>query len=256
MSKAKLYSDVVDLTAPWTPHTNDQLEVVDLEIVDSPGLDQVATPWMPPSDWRYAGWRTATKRVVDVVGGLLLILALLPVLLAVAIAVRISSKGAAVFHQERIGLEGHSFRMLKFRTMHLDADERLRANPELWDLYVSNDYKLPAESDPRLTPIGDLLRKTSLDELPQLFNVVHGTMSLVGPRPVVVPEYDHYRRTDSYQWLKPGATGPWQVSGRCTVSYPERSEIVNDYADTWSLMSDIKILLKTIPTVFGRRGAF
>ncbi len=145
--------------------------------------------------------------------------------------------------------------MLKFRTMHSDADKRLRAEPELWATYVANDYKLPPEADPRLTPIGNLLRKTSLDELPQLFNVVHGSMSLVGPRPVVVPEYDHYRRTDSYQWLKPGATGPWQVSGRCAVSYPERSHIVDDYAENWSLAADAKILLKTIPTVLGRRGA-
>lgn len=255
MSKAKLHSDVVDLTASGALPTTDYLEIVDLEIVDDPHLDGVIAPWMPPTNWRYSGWRIAVKRLIDIVGGLTLILVLLPVLAVVALAVRLSSRGAAIFAQERIGLEGSSFRMLKFRTMHIDADQRLRSDPEMWNIYVANDYKLPAESDPRLTPIGNLLRKTSLDELPQLLNVVAGTMSMVGPRPVVLPEYDHYRRTDSYQWLKPGATGPWQVSGRCTVSYPERSHIVDDYAEAWSLMSDIKILLKTIPTVFGRRGA-
>ena len=273
MSKGRLRTDLVDLTSGQSVTAEDDIDLVDvatvdvavdgidlvdLEIVDaSPETQQhPPSPWTPPTNWRYQGWRRLAKRSFDVAGSFVLIIALLPVLAVIAVAVRLSSQGPVLFAQERIGLHGQSFRMLKFRTMHVDADRRLRADEELWAEYVAHDYKLPPESDPRLISIGDWLRKTSLDELPQLFNVLRGTMSLVGPRPVVVPEFDHYRRTDSYQWLKPGATGPWQVSGRCTVNYPERSDIVDAYADSWSLTEDVKILLRTIPTILSRRGAY
>lgn len=260
MSNQRRHVDVVDLTVQGPTDRTRDLEIVDLEIVD---LDIVATSdaqfpasWSPPPGWRYVGWRVTAKRLLDFFGGLCLIVALLPAFAVVALVVRLSSPGAAIYSQERVGQHGRKFRMLKFRTMHVNADERLHSDADLWAKYVANDYKLPPQTDPRLTPVGDFLRKTSLDELPQLFNVMHGSMSLVGPRPVVAPEYDHYRRSDSYPWLKPGATGPWQVSGRCSISYPERSTIVDDYAESWSLTSDIKILLKTIPAVLGRDGAY
>jgi lipopolysaccharide/colanic/teichoic acid biosynthesis glycosyltransferase len=140
--------------------------------------------------------------------------------------------------------------------MYTDAEQRLRSHPQLYRTYVENDYKLPEEVDTRITRIGRFLRRTSLDELPQLWNVLKGEMSLVGPRPIVPDEIRHYNGEASLLLtLKPGITGAWQVSGRSTLQYPERATVELEYVEQWSLLSDLWILLRTIPAVLTRRGA-
>jgi exopolysaccharide production protein ExoY len=209
------------------------------------------------------GWgmdrvESAVKRSIDVVGSVVAMTVLSPVLALVALAVKLTSSGPIFFVQDRLGLYGQRFRIYKFRTMHADAEERLSADAELYRKYVANNYKLPKEEDPRITPIGSFLRSTSLDELPQLFNVFRGHMSLVGPRPVVPPEIQEY---GDYAKLllsvKPGLTGYWQVNGRSEItSYDARARLDIEYVRDQSLKTDVDVLFKTIPAVLKRRGAF
>jgi lipopolysaccharide/colanic/teichoic acid biosynthesis glycosyltransferase len=140
--------------------------------------------------------------------------------------------------------------------MYRDAEQRLHADPDLFSEYVENDFKLPAARDARITPVGRFLRRTSLDELPQLWNVITGEMSLVGPRPIVPDELQHYRGdTPLFLSLRPGMTGAWQVNGRSAVAYPQRTSIELDYVQRWSLVSDLGIMLRTFPAVMFGRGA-
>lgn len=177
--------------------------------------------------------------------------------LVIALLVGVTTRGPVLFVQERVGLGGRRFRMVKFRTMHVDAEERLRNDPELWDEYVRNGYKLPAHMDTRVTPIGRFLRRSSLDELPQLANVLQGHMSLVGPRPVVPSELEMYgSHPEVYLGVKPGLTGWWQVNGRAGVIYPERVELDRYYAESWTLWLDVKILLRTPLTLLRGGGAY
>lgn len=197
------------------------------------------------------------KRMLDL--GLILITApmILPLGLVIALIVVTTSRGPVFFAQERIGLGGRTFRMYKFRTMRPDAEEQLRRDSALWDEYVRNGYKVPPTADGRVTGVGRFLRRSSLDELPQVVNVVLGSMSLVGPRPVVPAELGNYgAHRDDYLSIKPGVTGPWQVNGRSHVSYPERVRIDCDYARSWSLWGDIVILARTPLAVVSARGAF
>lgn len=197
------------------------------------------------------------KRTLDIVLALLLIVVLAPVLALTALWVRVDSPGPALFGQERVGQGGTSFRLLKFRTMRRDAEAVLAGDPELRLRYVENDYKLPAADDPRITRAGRVLRRTSLDELPQLFNVLKGEMSLVGPRPVVPDEVIHYAAARSlFLSLKPGMTGMWAVSGRSEVGYPDRALLEIDYVRGWSIFRDLWILAATLPAVLLRRGAY
>jgi len=155
-----------------------------------------------------------------------------------------------------MGARGRLFRCYKFRSMRADAEQVLRADPNLYAAYVSNHFKLPADQDPRLTRVGRWLRRTSLDELPQLFNVLEGQMSLVGPRPVVPEELDHYGgRAPLLLSLKPGITGTWAVNGRSEVGYPVRADMELEYVRSWSLWLDIGIMLWTVPAVMRTRGA-
>ena len=198
------------------------------------------------------------KRLIDLGGALALILATLPVMLALAILIR-RDGGPVIFRHTRIGRDGQPFACLKFRTMVMDADARLArllaedpAAAEEWAVR----RKLP--NDPRITAIGRRLRATSLDELPQLFNVLSGEMSLVGPRPVVRSELDqHYgpAAIAAYGAVRPGITGLWQISGRSDTTYVERVSLDTRYVRDWSVLLDLKILLRTIPAVLGRRGA-
>lgn len=204
---------------------------------------------------RYNGWRRHLKRLIDVAIAGAAMLVAVPLMLAIALVVTWSSPGPVLFRQHRIGKGGRAFRIVKFRTMYVDAEQRLRADPELYAAYVANDYKLDLDVDPRITPIGRFLRKSSLDELPQLFNVLGGTMSLVGPRPVVPEELACYGDVvASYLQLLPGLTGRWQIEGRNFVRYPERAYLDDDYLRSWHLRSDLKIIAKTVPLVLGRRG--
>ena len=196
------------------------------------------------------------KRLLDVSLSAMALVLLSPLMLLIAAAVRIEDKGPVFFRQRRVGRHGRSFGCLKFRSMYTDAEQRLQADPELFQLYVENDYKLPEEVDTRVTRVGRFLRRTSLDELPQLWNVLKGQMSLVGPRPIVPAEIRHYNGEASLLLtLKPGITGSWQVSGRSTLQYPERATVELEYVEQWSLLSDLWILLRTVPAVLTRRGA-
>lgn len=196
------------------------------------------------------------KRGLDLTCAGLGLVLLSPLLLFIAAAVWLESPGAIIFGHRRLGKNGAVFQCLKFRSMRLDAEEVLRSDPDLYAEYVRNNYKLPEHRDPRLTRIGRILRRSSLDELPQLFNVIKGEMSLVGPRPIVPEELDEYGHgAPVFLSLKPGMTGAWQVNGRSKVGYPHRADIELEYVRKWSIALDLTILVKTVPAVVGRWGA-
>ena len=196
------------------------------------------------------------KRVLDVILGSVALVLLAPLMLGVAVALIVGSPGPVFYGQRRLGRYGRSFKCFKFRSMFTDAEERLARDPELHAEYVRNGFKLPEGQDPRITPLGRILRRTSLDELPQLWNVLRGEMSLVGPRPIVPAEIRHYQ-DDSQMLLllQPGITGLWQVSGRSNLAYPERTDLELEYVEQWSLGRDLRILAATVPAVLQRRGA-
>lgn len=198
-----------------------------------------------------------TKRAIDVPAALILLVALAPLMLILALAIRLTSRGPILFGHERLGRKGRTFRCYKFRTMYADAEHKLLSDPVLYSAYVANDYKLPDGRDPRVTPFGAFLRKSSLDELPQLFNVFRGDMSLVGPRPIVQDELDLWYSDRGALLLKayPGLTGRWQVMGRSALGYPERVGIELAYVREWSLLGDLRYLVGTVPAVLGRHGA-
>jgi exopolysaccharide biosynthesis polyprenyl glycosylphosphotransferase len=203
------------------------------------------------------GNQLVAKRALDILVSGLALLLLAPLLLLIAVAIRVESPGAAVFGHRRAGRHGRPFRCYKFRSMHPDAEQILRANAELYAEYLRSDYKLPPERDPRITKVGRFLRMSSLDELPQLWNVLRGDMSLVGPRAIVVDELRHYGAEQPlFLSLRPGLTGVWQVNGRSTVHYPHRAHVELGYVRSWSLARDLRILLRTIPAVLSRRGAY
>ncbi len=200
--------------------------------------------------------RTArvAKRAIDVVGSTVGLVALAPVFAATAIAVRVTSRGPIFFVQDRCGLGGRVFRFYKFRTMVVDAEE-LRANIEHLNEMQGPVFKIA--SDPRITRLGAVLRKLSIDELPQLWNVLKGDMSLVGPRPPMPEEVEQYTgRQVQRLCVIPGITGLWQVSGRSEIPEFDRwLELDLEYARTWSLWLDLVILLKTPIVVLTTRGA-
>jgi len=197
------------------------------------------------------------KRALDLGLVLLSLPMVLPLGLVITLLVFSTSRGPVLFGQERVGLCGSRFKMFKFRTMHREAEALLQQEPRLWNEYVSNGFKLPAELDRRITPVGRFLRRSSLDELPQVLNVLLGTMSLVGPRPVVPAEVANYGdQGHVYLSVRPGITGAWQVNGRSTVDYPERVEFDADYVRTWSIWRDLQILARTPYAVLSARGAF
>ena len=198
------------------------------------------------------------KRGLDVFLVLIAAPVLLLLLATVAIAVHVSSPGPIFFSHRRIRRHGAFFSMWKFRTMCVNSaevlEDHLAAHPGARAEW-RRDHKL--RRDPRVTRAGDFLRRTSLDELPQLWNVLTGSMSLVGPRPIVAAEVEKYGDCFAdYCMVKPGLTGLWQVSGRNELSYPERVQLDHRYARTWSLTGDIKIILRTFSSVINRDGAY
>lgn len=196
------------------------------------------------------------KRAFDFSGALLIALLLLPLLCLLACLVRMQGRGV-IFGHERVGQHGQRFRCLKFRTMVPDAETRLR---ELLDrdpaarLEWEEHHKL--DNDPRITRMGQILRRTSLDELPQLWNVMRGDMSLVGPRPVTSTELtERYgEMAGAYQTVRPGVTGAWQVSGRNDLSYDQRVRLDRDYARDHSFAGDLSILIRTVNVVVAPNG--
>jgi lipopolysaccharide/colanic/teichoic acid biosynthesis glycosyltransferase len=198
----------------------------------------------------------AAKRAMDIVLSVLFLIIASPVLLAAAAAIKLESPGAVLFGHDRLGTGGRRFRCLKFRSMRHGAHADLRSDPALRAIYEQNDYKIPIELDPRITRVGRFLRRSSLDELPQLFNVLVGEMSLVGPRPIVDDELKYYRGRESlFLSVRPGITGEWQVQGRNRIGYPDRARIELDAIARRSFWRDLKILLRTIPAVITARGS-
>lgn len=198
------------------------------------------------------------KRVMDLIGAIVGLIVFSPIFLLISILYMIgNNKGPVFFKQIRMGKNGKEFYIYKFRSMIVNAEEKLRSNEILYKKYIDNNYKLEPSEDPRITKVGQFLRKTSLDELPQFLNVLKGDMSLVGPRPVVQEELVEYgERKDEFLSVKPGLTGYWQVSGRSDVGYPERVDLELYYAYNASLWFDIKILLLTVKNVVVGRGAY
>lgn len=198
------------------------------------------------------------KKIFDIIGSLILFIVLAAPMLIIAFIIRSGSKGPAIFSQERIGKNDRPFRCYKFRTMYADAEERfnilLGNNPGAQDEW-RNHWKL--KNDPRITRIGGFLRRTSLDELPQIFNVLKGDMSLVGPRPVTRKEINEYYKDHAKLCfgVPPGITGLWQVSGRSNTSYDYRITLDSWYVRNWNLWLDIVILLKTVRSVIKQEGA-
>ena len=198
------------------------------------------------------------KKIFDIIGSLILIVVLAVPMLIIALIIRRGSRGPAIFSQERIGKDDRPFKCYKFRTMHTDAEERFKLflgnSPDAQNEW-KNHRKL--KDDPRVTKIGGFLRRTSLDELPQIFNVIKGDMSLVGPRPVTKKEIDAYYKDHAKLCfgVTPGITGLWQVSGRSNTSYDYRITLDSWYVRNWNLWLDIVILLKTIRSVIKQEGA-
>jgi lipopolysaccharide/colanic/teichoic acid biosynthesis glycosyltransferase len=194
------------------------------------------------------------KRLVDLFLGAAALLVTLPLLTALALAVRVTSAGPALYRQERIGRKMRPFTMLKLRTM-VDGADRLVAG--LLEETGADERFYKFHDDPRITGVGRWLRRWSLDELPQLWNVLRGEMSLVGPRPGLASEVEAY---ESWQLarlaVRPGLTGAWQVSGRSELSFDDCVRLDLGYIEDWSLRGDLIILAKTVPAVFGRRGSW
>lgn len=210
-------------------------------------LIHVSTP-------KLTGGKRVAKRLFDVLVAIALIIFIAPVLVTIAVLVKLTSAGPIFYTQNRIGKNGNAFKMIKFRSMRTDADSELQ---QLLEAQGTADTPLfKVENDPRITPVGRTLRKYSLDELPQLFNVVMGTMSLVGPRPQREGEvalYDDAAHRRLY--VSPGMSGLWQVSGRSNLSWEQSIRIDLYYVENWSLTQDVVILLKTFRAVFAGHGA-
>lgn len=200
------------------------------------------------------GGQRVAKRLFDIGASCFLLLAALPVMALIAVLVKLDSRGPVFFKQERVGIEGCRFSMLKFRSMVVDAEARLN---ELKHRNEGNGVLFKMKHDPRVTRIGGLLRKYSLDELPQLFNVLAGSMSLVGPRPPLPREVEAYEQEVRRRLLvKPGLTGLWQVSGRSNLSWQDSVRLDLYYVENWSLAGDLVIILRTVRAVFHSTGAY
>ena len=206
---------------------------------------------LPPS---MSGWQLSTKRIMDFLIASILVLLLLPLFVIIGILIKWTSPGPALFIQKRVGINKREFSLFKFRTMVMDAEKQLE---KLEHLNEVEGAAFKITDDPRITPIGKFLRRSSLDELPQLVNVLMGDMSLVGPRPLPLRDFtgfdqDWHRRRFS---VRPGITCLWQIGGRSSISFDRWMELDMEYIDNWSLKLDIKILFQTIPAVLRQRGA-
>jgi lipopolysaccharide/colanic/teichoic acid biosynthesis glycosyltransferase len=218
---------------------------VAVDDVEGVTLLGVNPPWLPRSS-------RAVKRVIDLLVASVVLIVGLPLAALIALAIKVDSRGPVFFTQRRVGREGRRFKVYKFRTMVANADER---RSELLSQSTDPDW-LKLDSDPRITRVGRLLRRVSLDELPQLWNVLRGEMSLVGPRPLIEDEDERVQgwargRLD----LTPGLTGYWQVLGRTRIPFEEMVKLDYLYVMNWSLWEDMRLMLRTLPTLVTGRGA-
>lgn len=194
------------------------------------------------------------KRIVDIILGCIGLVLLSPVFLILAICIKIDSKGPVIFAHKRIGKNGKEFNMYKFRSMYENAEEMIENFNEEQKREWQENFKL--ENDPRITKVGKFLRKTSLDELPQIVNIIKGDLSIVGPRPIVDEELEKYgENKEKFLSITPGLTGYWQANGRSNTTYEERMQMELYYIDNQSLWLDIKIFFKTIVSVLKKEGA-
>src|SRR5664279_5479009 len=244
-----------------------ELESTNTDLVLAPALTNIAGPRIHTQPVAglplihvdrptYRGANRLLKKTFDGVTGVLLVLLLSPVLLAVAVAVKVTSKGPVFFRQERVGINGEMFRMIKFRSMVVDAEARLASlREEQHD--AGNEVLFKIKNDPRITKVGKFIRRFSIDELPQLFNVVIGDMSLVGPRPPLMAEVELYGDEARRRLLvKPGMTGLWQVSGRSDLTWDDTVRLDVYYVENWSITGDLVILWKTAKAVVSSSGAY
>jgi lipopolysaccharide/colanic/teichoic acid biosynthesis glycosyltransferase len=202
----------------------------------------------------FDGFDYVIKRTFDIVVSLLLLVVLSPLLAVCAVLVRLSSRGPVIYRSSRPGIGGTPFACFKFRTMYTDADQR---QADLESLNEASGPLFKIRRDPRLTPVGRLLRRYSVDELPQLVNVLRGQMSLVGPRPLPERDFERLEEWHKKRYLVlPGMTGLWQVSGRSELDFDDLVRLDFLYLERWSVGLDLAIILKTIPAVLTRRGAF
>ncbi len=222
--------------------------------------------FIPADTTHYSSRYAVVKRVFDLITALGILVLVSPLMLVLTLIIKFTSPGPVLFVQERLGKNGHPFRFYKFRSMKHKSDDAIHR--QFAAMFINGDEHGCAESnagekifklkkDPRVTPIGSFLRRTSLDELPQLFNIIKGEMSLVGPRPPIAYEIENYLPWHMER-LKavPGLTGLWQVSGRSSVSFDEMVRLDIEYINNWSLWSDIVILAKTIPVVLRGTGGY
>jgi exopolysaccharide biosynthesis polyprenyl glycosylphosphotransferase len=242
-----------------------ELEGTGVDLLVAPALTNVAgtrisirpvagLPLLHVDEPELTGGRKLLKGAFDRTVALALLVLLLPLLLGIAIAVRTSSRGPVIFKQTRVGRDGEHFCVWKFRSMYADAEER-RAALEALNEHDGVLFKI--RNDPRITPVGQFLRKYSLDEFPQLFNVLRGEMSLVGPRPPLPSEVEKYEgHTHRRLLVKPGITGLWQVSGRSNLSWDDTVRLDLHYVENWSLGLDLSVLAKTVRTVIRGQGAY
>jgi len=233
------------LTLPPQVPAGGKMELANVSGVAQPMIGLRRTPT--------AEAQLALKRVLDIVGGSIGILLAGPIMIVAAIAIKLDSNGPVLFKQIRAGRNGRKFTMYKFRSMVVDAEAKKAA---LMHLNEMGGPVFKIKRDPRITAVGRFIRKTSIDELPQFFNIVMGDMSLVGPRPPLPSEVEDYEAWQRRRLsVKPGLTGLWQVSGRNQIDFEEWMQLDLEYIDNWSLWMDIKILLKTVPTVLFHKGA-
>ncbi|HEX9274588.1 MAG TPA: sugar transferase [Candidatus Binatia bacterium] len=232
-----------------------QTETFKLQVARSYVDDLQGVPVMTIQSGPADGWQLVMKRLIDIVGSAALLVALAPLFAVIALLIRLDSPGPVFFAQERVGFNKRRFRILKFRTM-VDGSDHQQHMLEHLNEVEGPVFKI--KNDPRVTRLGGFLRRFSIDELPQLINVLKGDMSLVGPRPLPVRDVDridvqwHKRRFS----IKPGITCLWQVNGRSNIGFNEWVRMDLDYIDKWSLALDLLILMKTIPVVFRGPGAY
>lgn len=245
-----------------------QLEGTDTELILAPALTNIAGPRVHTQPVAglplihvdhptYRGANRIVKRLFDLIGSLTLVVLFSPLLLAVAVAIKMTSKGPVFFRQDRVGLNGETFPMIKFRSMVVDAETRLAALKQARTADAGNQVLFKMKNDPRITSVGRFIRRFSIDELPQLFNVVAGDMSLVGPRPPLRSEVDLYGDDALRRLLvKPGMTGLWQVSGRSDLTWDDSVRLDVYYVENWSITADLAILWRTARAVIGSSGAY
>jgi lipopolysaccharide/colanic/teichoic acid biosynthesis glycosyltransferase len=240
-------------SSPVIPTGIHSLPPSHLVLEDEPELPATALPLEATFSASYKA-QLMLKRLFDLVVASLGVLMIAPLLIFIALVVRLDSPGPVIYKSKRIGRHGQPFYMYKFRTMGTDADARRDALREQANLQ-NNLFKI--KNDPRVTRVGKVLRALSLDELPQLFNVIEGNMSLVGPRPLPEDESKLFQAPYTLRFeVFPGITGAWQVSGRSNLPFEALCHLEFDYVSQWTFFSDIRILFMTLPAVLASRGAY